>query len=167
MHASALCAYLVVFDDLQYLRDLWTQWTPYQDVFRAPGNSCDVVLIISDLIWPILTFCNVFILFLMFTCFYLTYRYIDRLSMHSRYLSIPMECASNHFWPYPAFCCFLFIFTVIYIPIFWLFIASVDCAIPIASDSGPYRLLVISDPSDAISTSLRSFLLIFYLPLPF
>src|ERR1700677_4106041 len=40
-------------------------------------------------------------------------------------------------------------------------------AITIASDSGPYRLLVISDPSDAISTSLRSFLLIFYLPLPF
>src|ERR1700683_1673645 len=43
----------------------------------------------------------------------------------------------------------------------------VDCAITIASDSGLYRLLVISDPSDAIPTSLRSFLLIFYLPLPF
>src|SRR6202050_499116 len=43
----------------------------------------------------------------------------------------------------------------------------VDCAITIASDSGLYRLLIISDPSDAISTSLRSFLLIFYLPLPF
>src|ERR1700683_4131774 len=43
----------------------------------------------------------------------------------------------------------------------------VDCAITIASDSGPYRLLVISDSSDAISTSLRSFLLIFYLLLPF
>src|ERR1700683_4333945 len=43
----------------------------------------------------------------------------------------------------------------------------VDCAITIASDFSPYRLLVISDPSDAISTSLRSFLLIFYLPLPF
>src|ERR1700734_855592 len=42
----------------------------------------------------------------------------------------------------------------------------VDCAITIASDSNPYKLLVISDPSDAISTSPRSFLLIFYLPLP-
>ena len=42
-----------------------------------------------------------------------------------------------------------------------------DCAITIASDSSPYKLLVISDPSDTISTSLRSFLLIFYLPLPF
>jgi hypothetical protein len=42
----------------------------------------------------------------------------------------------------------------------------VDCAITIASDSDPYGLLVISDPSDAILTSLRSLLLIFYLPLP-
>src|ERR1700689_3593697 len=42
----------------------------------------------------------------------------------------------------------------------------VDCTITIASDSDPYGLLVISDPSDAISTSQRSFLLIFYLPLP-
>src|ERR1700683_4306515 len=43
----------------------------------------------------------------------------------------------------------------------------VDCAITIASDSGLYRLLVISDSSDAISTTPRSFLLTFYLPLPF
>jgi hypothetical protein len=42
----------------------------------------------------------------------------------------------------------------------------VDCTITIALDSNPYRLLVISDPSNAISTSPRSFLLIFYLPLP-
>jgi hypothetical protein len=42
----------------------------------------------------------------------------------------------------------------------------VDCAITIASDSDPYGLLVISNPSDAILTSLRSLLLIFYLPLP-
>jgi hypothetical protein len=60
----------------------------------------------------------------------------------------------------------LFIFAVIDIPMFWLFIVMVDCAITIGSDSDPYGLLVISDPSDAISTSLRSFLLIFYLPLP-
>jgi hypothetical protein len=60
----------------------------------------------------------------------------------------------------------LFIFAVIDIPMFWLFIVMVDCGITIASDSDPYGLLVISDPSDAILTSLRSFLLIFYLPLP-
>jgi hypothetical protein len=60
----------------------------------------------------------------------------------------------------------LFIFAVIDLPMFWLFIVLVDCAITIASDSDPYGLLVISDPSDAISTSPRSFLLIFYLPLP-
>jgi len=44
---------------------------------------------------------------------------------------------------------------------FWLFIVMVDCAITIGLDSDPYGLLVISDPSDAISTSLRSLLLIF------
>jgi hypothetical protein len=42
----------------------------------------------------------------------------------------------------------------------------VDCTITIGSDSDPYGLLVISDTSDAILTSPRSFLLIFYLPLP-
>ena len=61
----------------------------------------------------------------------------------------------------------LFIFAVISTPMFQLFIVSVDCAITIGSDSDPYGLLVISDPSDAISTSPRSFLLIFYPPLPF
>ena len=74
------------------------------------------------------------------------------------------------FRPFPTFSDLLltlFIFTLIYIPIFWLFIAMVDCTITMASDSGPYRLLVISDPSDTILTSLRLFLLIFYLPLPF
>src|ERR1700735_1721950 len=61
----------------------------------------------------------------------------------------------------------LFIFTVIDIPMFWLFIVSVDRIIAIGSDFDPYGLLVISDSSDAISTSPRLFLLIFYLPLPF
>ena len=50
---------------------------------------------------------------------------------------------------------------------FCLFIVSVDRTIAIGSDFDPYGLLVISDPSDAISTSPRLFLLIFYLPLPF
>ena len=74
------------------------------------------------------------------------------------------------FRPFPTFSDLLltlFIFTLIYIPIFWLFIVMIDCTITIALDSGLYRLLVISDPSDAILTSLRLFLLIFYLPLPF
>jgi len=61
----------------------------------------------------------------------------------------------------------LFIFTVIDIPMFWLFIVSLDCTIAIGSDFDPYGLLVISDPSDAILTSPRLFLLIFYLPFPF
>jgi hypothetical protein len=73
------------------------------------------------------------------------------------------------FQPFPTFSDLLltlFIFAVIDIPMFWLFIVMVDCAITIGSDSDPYGLLVISDPSDAISTSPRSFLLIIYLPLP-
>ena len=44
---------------------------------------------------------------------------------------------------------------------FQLFIVLADCTITIGSDFDPYGLLVISDPSDAISTSLRLFLLIF------
>src|SRR6202451_1461129 len=61
----------------------------------------------------------------------------------------------------------LFIFTVINIPMFCLFIVSVDRTIAIGLDFDPYGLLVISDPSDAILTSPRLFLLIFYLPLSF
>jgi len=45
--------------------------------------------------------------------------------------------------------------------LFQLFIVLADCTITIGSDSDPYRLLVVSDPSNAISTSLRLFLLIF------
>ena len=74
------------------------------------------------------------------------------------------------FQPFPTLSDFLltlFIFTVIDIPMFWLFIVSVDRIIAIGSDFDPYGLLVISDSSDAISTSPRLFLLILYLPLPF
>ena len=42
---------------------------------------------------------------------------------------------------------------------FRLFIVSVDCTIAIGSDFDPYRLLVISDPSDAILTSPSYFYL--------
>ena len=52
----------------------------------------------------------------------------------------------------------LFIFGDINIPMFQLFIVL---AITIGSDFDPYGLLVVSDLSDAISTSPRLFLLIF------
>ncbi len=55
----------------------------------------------------------------------------------------------------------LFIFGDINIPMFRLFIVLADCTITIGSDFDPYGLLVVSDPSDAISTSPRLFLLIF------
>ena len=47
------------------------------------------------------------------------------------------------------------------IPMFQLFIVLADCTIIIGSDSDPCGLLVVSNPSDAISTSPRLFLLIF------
>src|ERR1700691_178103 len=112
---------------------------------------------------PFGPFFDVFMLFLMFACLYRTDHYIDRLAMYSAYYSIPMRLHSNPF----RLLLTLLIFTVIDIPMFWLFIVSVDRIIAIGSDFDPYGLLVISDSSDAISTSPRLFLLIFYLPLPF
>ena len=50
---------------------------------------------------------------------------------------------------------------------FWLLIGFTDSDVTIPSDSNPYGLLVICEPSDAISTPLMSPLLIPYLPLPF
>jgi hypothetical protein len=49
----------------------------------------------------------------------------------------------------------------------WLLIGFTDSDVTIPSDSDPYRLLVISEPSDAISTPPMLPLLIHYLPLPF
>ena len=108
--------------------------------------------------------------FSMFLCYFrclLPYIWLIATSMD--YLCVPHTIVYL-FDVFPTFCDLLltlFIFAVIDIPMFWLFIVMVDCAITIGSDSDPYGLLVISDPSDAISTSPRSFLLIFYLPLPF
>src|ERR1700735_4598119 len=56
----------------------------------------------------------------------------------------------------------LFIFTVINIPMFCLFIVSVDRTIAIGSNFDPYGLLVISDPSNAILTS--EFIFTYILP---
>jgi hypothetical protein len=50
---------------------------------------------------------------------------------------------------------------------FWLLIGFTDSNVTIPSDSNPYKLLVISEPSDAISTLPMLPLLIPYLLLPF
>ena len=50
---------------------------------------------------------------------------------------------------------------------FWLLIGFTDSDVTIPSDSDPYGLLVISEPSDTISTPPMLPLLIPYLPLPF
>jgi len=65
------------------------------------------------------------------------------------------------FQTFSNFVSILFIFRDINIPMFQLFIVLADCTITIGLDSDPYRLLVVSNPSNAISTSLRLFLLIF------
>jgi len=52
---------------------------------------------------PFSTFFDVFILFSMFPCLYLTYCYIEGLSMHSPYYSIPIRCASDLVWPFTVF----------------------------------------------------------------
>src|SRR6202042_3364155 len=114
------------------------------------------------LIQPILTFFNVFMLFSMFACVGLITASLDYLCVSH---TIVYLC--DAFPTLSDFLLTLFIFTAIDIPMFWLFIVSVDRTIAIGSDFDPYGLLVISDPSDAISTSPRLFLLIFYLPLPF
>ena len=117
------------------------------------------------LIQPILTFFNVFMLFSMFACVGLITASLDYLCVSHTivYLCDGIPTLSDPF----RLLLTLFIFTVIDIPMFWLFIVSVDHIIAIGSDFDPYGLLVISDSSDAISTSPRLFLLIFYLPLPF
>ena len=97
-----------------------------------------------------------FMEFPMFAHLYLTYCYINGLSMHSPYYSMPIRCA-----PDSDFVSILFIFADINIPMFRLFIVLADCTITTGLDSDPYGLLVVSDPSDAILTSPRLFLLIF------
>jgi len=73
------------------------------------------------------------------------------------YLYIPHTIVYlfDMFQTFSNFVSILLIFGDINIPMFQLFIVLAD------SDSDPYGLLVVSDPSDAISTSLRLFLLIF------
>src|ERR1700733_6985831 len=44
-----------------------------------------------------------FMLFSMFACLYLTYRYLDGLSMPSPYYSIPIQCVSDLLRPFVDF----------------------------------------------------------------
>ena len=54
----------------------------------------------------------------MFACLYLTYLYIDGLSMHSTYYSIVIWCVSDLVRLFLS----LFIFALIDVPMFWLFL---------------------------------------------
>ena len=54
-----------------------------------------------------------------------------------------------------------------YFGYFWLLIGFTDCDVTIHSDSDTYGLLVISEPSNTISTLPMLLLLILYIPLPF
>ena len=108
----------------------------------------------SDHFRPFSMFSDVFTEFPMFACLYLTYCYINGLSMHSPYYSIPIRCVTDLLR-----LCFDFIYL-------WRYQYSdvsvlADCTITIGSDFDPYGLLVVSDPSNTISTSPRLFLLIF------
>ena len=122
------------------------------------------------LFWSFLTLYNPYQPFSMFSCYFqclLAYIWLITTSMD--YLCIPHTIVYifDVFPTLSDLLLTLFIFALIDIPMFWLFIVLVGCAIPIGLDSDPYVLLVISDPSDTISTSLRSCLLMFYLSLPF
>jgi hypothetical protein len=74
------------------------------------------------------------------------------------------------FWPCPTFSClYLSLHLLMFrcFGYFWLLIGFTDSDVTIPLDSDPYGLLVISEPSDTISTPLMLLLLIPYLPLPF
>src|SRR6202050_481090 len=106
----------------------------------------------------------------MFLCYFqCLLAYIGLIATSTDQLCIPYTVVylCDAFLTLSDFLLTLFIFAVIDIPMFRLFIVSVDRTIAIGSDFDPYGLLVISDSSNAISTSPRLFLLIFYLPLPF
>ena len=110
----------------------------------------------SDHFRPFSMISDVFTEFPMFACLYLTYRYINGLSMHSPYYSIPIRCI-----PDLLRLCFDFI----YLWRYWY--SDVSIIYSFGWLYYYYRfglwslLLVVSDPSNAISTSLRLFLLIF------
>ena len=99
-------------------------------------------------------FYNVFMEFLMFACLYLTYHYINGLSMHPPYYSTPIRCV-----PDILRLCFDFI----YLWRYWYSDVSIIYSFGWLYHYYSFRLwsLVVYNPSDAISTSPRLFLLIF------
>jgi len=69
----------------------YTTWTMLYDVFRTIGNFTDVIPTISTFF----DVSDVFTEFPMFACLYLTYRYIDGLSMHPHTIVIPIQCVTD------------------------------------------------------------------------
>jgi hypothetical protein len=80
-HTITLYTYFVIFNDFQYLCDLWQHYTTQMMCFKPLA-----IYVMS--FQPFLMIYNVFIEFPMFARSYLTYYYIDGLSMHSPYYSI-------------------------------------------------------------------------------
>jgi len=78
-------------------------------------------------------FYDVFMEFPMFARLYLTYRYIDGLSMHPPYYSTPIRCVTDIL----RLCFDFIIFGDIDIPMFRLFIVLADCTITTVSDFDP------------------------------
>ena len=156
-HTTAFYAYFIIFDDLQYSCDLLHQymiWTILLDAFWATGNLHNVIPTIFNLLQCFTVF------YFSFQC-WLAYIWLIATSMDYQCIPHTIVYLFNVFQTFSDFVSILFIFTDITIPMFQLFIVLADCTITIGLDSDPYGLLVVSDPSDAISTSLRLFLLIF------
>jgi len=123
--------------------------------FRQYCRMCfEPLQIYTMSFWPFLTISN---------DLWCLHAYIWLIAPSMDYLCIPHTIVYlfNVFQTLSDFVSTLFIFADINIPMFQLFIVLADCNITIGSDSDPYRLLVVSDPSDAISTSPMLFLLIF------
>lgn len=62
---------------------------------------------ISDHFWPFVIFCNVFIWFSIFACLYLTYCYINRLSVYSPHYRTYTWWFSDLVWPLPIILTFI------------------------------------------------------------
>ena len=105
-----------------------------------------------------------------FSCYFQSLlAYIGLVSTSMDYLCIPHTIVylSDVFPTFSDLSQSLFIFTLIDVPMFWLFFIVDDSDVTIPSDSDPYGLLVISESSDTISTPLMLLLLVPYLLLPF
>ena len=161
-HTTTLCAYFDISDYLWYPHDLCTQCatqTLFYNVFWAPGNLHDVLPIISNLARPISTFsmflcyflsllADIWLLFTLMDYLCIPHTIVYLSDVFPTFLSLYLSSHLLMFW------CFGY---------FWLLIGFTDCDVTIPSDSDPYRLLVISKPSNPPMLQL----LILHLPLPF